>query len=133
MSAPSVRMCRRPSEDTNPEGKFRETHHLWFEAGAGDAGADGRGGRASPGRSDVQFHHDRCPRRTTDTAAYGINDTGQIVGTYFNASGSHGFLKDGSTYTTLDVPGATDTQAFGINDTGQIVGTMAMPPAVTAS
>jgi hypothetical protein len=36
---------------------------------------------------------------------------------------SHGFLKEGSTYITFDVPGATYTAASGINDTGQIVGT----------
>ena len=35
---------------------------------------------------------------------------------------SHGFLKDGATFTTINVPGATDTIAFGINDAGQIVG-----------
>jgi hypothetical protein len=53
----------------------------------------------------------------------GINATGQIVGDYGNASGLHGFLKSGSTYTTLDDPSAsTGTQALGINDSGLIVG-----------
>ena len=58
----------------------------------------------------------------TGTEASGINDTGQIAGNYGNASGGHGFLKDGSTYTTLDVPGAFATGASGINGRGQIVG-----------
>jgi hypothetical protein len=31
-------------------------------------------------------------------------------------------VKDGDTFTTIDVPGATDTQVFGINTAGQIVG-----------
>jgi probable HAF family extracellular repeat protein len=35
---------------------------------------------------------------------------------------AHGFLKDGTTFTTIDVPGATETVARGINETGQIVG-----------
>jgi len=58
------------------------------------------------------------------TGALGINDMGQIVGVYSNASGTHGFLLSGGTYTTLDDPSATTgiTVADGINDTGQIVG-----------
>jgi probable HAF family extracellular repeat protein len=56
------------------------------------------------------------------TQAFGINDGGQIVG-YFHNPRTHGFLKDGNTYTTLDVLGATNTVASGINNGGQIVGT----------
>jgi uncharacterized membrane protein len=51
----------------------------------------------------------------------GINDAGQIVG-LFDATGRHGFLKEGATFTTIDVPGAIATDAQGINDAGQIVG-----------
>ena len=58
----------------------------------------------------------------TSTSAYGINDAGQIVGSFNNATGSHGFLKDGATFTGFNVPGTTDTDASGINDAGQIVG-----------
>jgi uncharacterized membrane protein len=58
-----------------------------------------------------------------NTQAYGINSTGQISGSYSNASGAHGFLYSGGTYTTLDDPLATNgTSAQGINDMGQIVG-----------
>src|SRR5436190_1788450 len=64
------------------------------------------------------------PLATTGTSALGINDMGQIVGTYSNATGKHGFLLSGGTYTTLDDPLATaGTIAYGINDLGQIVGT----------
>jgi probable HAF family extracellular repeat protein len=54
----------------------------------------------------------------------GINGTGQIVGSYYDADRSiHGFLRDmDGNYTTLDVPGADWTQAFGINASGQVVG-----------
>ena len=38
------------------------------------------------------------------TLASGMNDTGQIVGTYADASGVHGFLLSGGSYTTLDDP-----------------------------
>ena len=58
---------------------------------------------------------------TNGTNALGINDAGQIVG-LFDATGRHGFLKDGAIFTTIDVPGAIATDAQGINDAGQIVG-----------
>jgi probable HAF family extracellular repeat protein len=55
----------------------------------------------------------------------GINNGGQIVGTYENYLGTHGFLYSSlyglSSYTTLDdVVG--NTFANGINDAGQVVG-----------
>ena len=56
------------------------------------------------------------------TNANGINDSGQIVGNFDDASGDHGFLLNNGIYTELDVPGATFTVANGINDSGQIVG-----------
>ena len=58
----------------------------------------------------------------TDTFALGINDSGLIVGFYYDAAGGHGFLLQQGTYTTLDVPGASRTYGSGINDAGQIVG-----------
>ena len=55
--------------------------------------------------------------------ALGINASGQIVGSYYDAAYiHHGFLYDQGGYTTLDVPGSTWTQAHAINDSGQIVG-----------
>jgi len=56
------------------------------------------------------------------TQPWGISDTGQIVGSYYNTT-NHGFLYNGGSVTTIDVPGATvESEAFGINDAGQIVG-----------
>jgi probable HAF family extracellular repeat protein len=57
------------------------------------------------------------------THANGINNAGQIVGWY--SSGTHSFLRTGSSVTTIDVPGSRFTQAYGINDSGQIVGSYA--------
>ena len=37
---------------------------------------------------------------------YGINNAGQIVGTYCDAVTGHGFLHVDGSYATLDVPGA---------------------------
>src|SRR5260221_8574541 len=57
------------------------------------------------------------------TLASGINDTGQIVGTYADASGVHGFLLSGGSYTTPDAPLAPQyTITQGINGAGPIVG-----------
>jgi probable HAF family extracellular repeat protein len=62
---------------------------------------------------------------TTSTAALGINNAGQIVGSYSDSGlKGHGFLYTNGTYTALDDPSANvvNTGASGINDLGQVVG-----------
>jgi len=61
---------------------------------------------------------------STGTIAYGINNSGEIVGEYFVGGGvtPHGFLYSEGIFTPLDVPGAISTYASGINDAGEIVG-----------
>lgn len=60
---------------------------------------------------------------STFTDPSGINDRGQVVGTYTDATGRpHGFLYENGTYTTLDLPGTLHNFAFGIDDAGRIVG-----------
>jgi probable HAF family extracellular repeat protein len=58
------------------------------------------------------------------TEAYGINNSGQIVGFFFDAGNTttHGFLDTGGSFINIDVPRATSTAAYGINASGQIVG-----------
>jgi probable HAF family extracellular repeat protein len=58
------------------------------------------------------------------TFVYGINSNNVVAGYYFDASGSHGFTLDGSTYSSFDRPGAASgtTAATGINDSGTVVG-----------
>ena len=53
-----------------------------------------------------------------------INDSGQVAGEYFKATGGgHGFIYSGGVYTSLDVPGASiGTAALGINAGGEVVG-----------
>jgi probable HAF family extracellular repeat protein len=65
----------------------------------------------------------------TETIARGINDLGQIVGSFRDASGDlHGFLQTGGSYVQLDYSDPFirdhDTEAYGINDHGEIVGTV---------
>ena len=59
------------------------------------------------------------------TIAQGINNRGQIVGTFSNADcgcGDQGFLLDKGTFTTLSVPDAQATIPTDINARSQIVG-----------
>src|SRR6185312_17161730 len=56
--------------------------------------------------------------------AWDINDSGQVVGLFFDQNGiAHGYLASGADYTTIDDPEALDgTMAIGLNDVGQITG-----------
>lgn len=70
------------------------------------------------------------------TAARGINDNGDIVGTFScgpagcvnplngetSAPGGHGFLFRDGVYTRIDVPGGTATVVRGVSQQGTIVG-----------
>jgi probable HAF family extracellular repeat protein len=59
----------------------------------------------------------------SSTDVLGINDLGQIVGSYADASGvTHGFLKEGDNYTTFDPPDSIFTIAYQINNSDVIVG-----------
>jgi uncharacterized membrane protein len=65
------------------------------------------------------------------TAAFDVNDRGQVVGAFPNRERTAGFSflreADGS-YTRLpDVPGSFQTVAIGINNMGQIVGAYVAP------
>jgi hypothetical protein len=58
---------------------------------------------------------------TTNTEASKINDSDQIVGTYYSPS-YHGYVKTGDTFYYFDYPSSTDTEGRGINNKGQVVG-----------
>jgi len=68
------------------------------------------------------------------TVAYGINDSGGIVGGFCDQGtngcpldlflgSSHAFMDDNGVFTQLDFPGANETTAFGVNSAGTVVGT----------
>jgi hypothetical protein len=70
------------------------------------------------------------------TTAYGINPAGDIVGTYTDKVGQHGFLRKDGQFMTIDVPsslvggspGTTlPTIARGISPDGDIVGSFTAP------
>src|ERR1039458_9822073 len=67
------------------------------------------------------------PPGSTNTTVNGMNNAGQIVGSYLDAAGgTHNFLRsgDGATYTAIVVPGseAGTTTTNAINNLGQIAG-----------
>jgi hypothetical protein len=59
-----------------------------------------------------------------DTVISGINDSGEIAGTYTLLSNkqSHGFVDSNGVFTTIDFPGSISTKVTGINEGGEIVG-----------
>jgi hypothetical protein len=57
------------------------------------------------------------------TDPFGLNNVGEIVGTYTDGPGTcHGFSLVGGTYTGIDFPGSDCTAVYGVNDSGEIVG-----------
>jgi hypothetical protein len=63
------------------------------------------------------------PAGTGNSQATGINDLGEVSGFYVDSAGmNHGFIVDGGTFETIDVPGAASTQVLGVNDQGQLSG-----------
>jgi hypothetical protein len=70
----------------------------------------------------------------SNQSAYGVNDSGQIVGIYGNGElVNSGYELSGGKYTTINVPfsGATATFAIGINDAGVIAGAWGLADEVT--
>lgn len=56
------------------------------------------------------------------TGALGVNDAGQISGSYDDAGGGHhGFVLQRGRFTRIDAPGRTVTDAWGSNDRGEVV------------
>lgn len=67
------------------------------------------------------------PSGYTDSTAFAINSTGQIVGDIYGPP-SHAALYSNGAWTDLGAfPGASSTRATGINTAGQIVGTAIFP------
>ena len=77
--------------------------------------------RAAPVYTFVNFD---VPGATGSTTAFGVNNAGQVVGTYCSPGLSQDFLRnvDGTYAIISDPAGSSSTSAYGVNDTGQIVG-----------
>jgi probable HAF family extracellular repeat protein len=55
--------------------------------------------------------------------SFGLNDRGQVVGTFQSQGVNHGFLLDDGAYTPIDIPDARSITVTDINNSGRIVGT----------
>jgi probable HAF family extracellular repeat protein len=63
------------------------------------------------------------PGSSSGSFATGINDAGEIVGTYFDSEGLHqSFVYSDGEFRTISFPGAAQTGISGINDRGDMVG-----------
>jgi len=63
------------------------------------------------------------PLAANGTAIWGVNDSGQMVGTLSNSNNnSSSFLDSGGQFTPIAYPSAVITYAMGLNDSGQVVG-----------
>jgi probable HAF family extracellular repeat protein len=60
------------------------------------------------------------------TQAFGVNDSGEVVGTYTtgtgNAAVTHGFTWKNGKYASVNISGASSTAINGVNDEGDLVG-----------
>jgi hypothetical protein len=67
------------------------------------------------------------------TVAFGIDESGRIVGGYVDVRGRlHGFLKDDAAFTVIDFTGAAATLVSKINAQGHIVGAYSNEPNTPA-
>ena len=77
------------------------------------------------------------PPPNSDTNAYGVNASGEIVGRYSDATGTHSFLDSGGNYTILNDPSAAlanSTLAAGIDNAARSLGltTAAIAPMMVS-
>lgn len=56
------------------------------------------------------------------TSAWDVNPAGDVVGSYRDSIGVHGFILTAEGFTSLNVPKAAMTRVFGINTSGAVVG-----------
>src|SRR5215472_171457 len=96
---------------------------LAVELGLGSEPASAQNTPASPASGSLSFTAINFPGGTR-TRAVGLNDRGDIVGDYFDASGvQHAYLLSQGTFTTIDPPGSIQTRGIAINNRGVIGGT----------
>jgi uncharacterized membrane protein len=56
------------------------------------------------------------------TIASGINDSGEIVGSFFDGTHTHGFVDQNGMFSQIDISGAADTYVNAVNNNGMIAG-----------
>ena len=78
----------------------------------------------TPAHSEGSYTPLSFPGAAGVTEVSGINDLGQVVGSYWSADfqTADGFLYSNGVYSTLDYPGAVGTSIIGINNSGEMIG-----------
>jgi hypothetical protein len=77
----------------------------------------------TPLAGNFRFQNIDLPIAPQTTAANGINDRGQIVGSFQDAQGSlHGYIMEGTDFQTFDFPSASLTIPAAISNSGTVVG-----------
>ncbi len=98
-------------------------HGVGVAYASGDINIGGNGNGMNWFWNGRNYSFFTVPGATYGATAGGVNDWDQISGYYVDGTGTpHGFVKNGSNYTTLDVPGALATLAFGINNLSVVTG-----------
>src|SRR5271170_6030112 len=107
-----------PFNEDNGINDFGHAVGVAYASGDINSGGNGIGSNWFWNGRDYSFF--TVPGSEVNGASVGgLNDCDQISGYYVDDSGTpHGFLKNGTKYTTLDVPGANFTLAFAINNRG---------------
>jgi len=124
--APLPEIPGMPYNNGNGINDFGHGVGVAYASGDINSGGNGLGMNWFWDGRDYSFF--TVPGATFGASVGGLNDWDQISGYYVDSTGTpHGFVKDGSNYTTLTVPGAAYTIANGINNEGVVTGLYVNP------
>ena len=120
--APLPEIPGLPYNNDNGINDFGHAVGVAYASGDINSGGNGIGSNWFWNGRDYSFF--TVPGSEVNGASVGgLNDWDQISGYYVDGAGTpHGFIKNGKSYTTLDVPGANFTLAFAINNRGEVPG-----------
>jgi hypothetical protein len=124
--APLPEIPGMPFNEDNGINDFGHGVGVAYASGDINTGGNGNGTNWFWNGRDYSFF--TVPGATYGASVGGLNDWDQISGYYVDDMGNpHGFVKNGTNYTTLDVPGAAYTIGSAINNEGAVSGLYVNP------
>jgi hypothetical protein len=103
-------------------------HGVGVAYASGDINTGGNGNGMNWFWNGRDYSFFTVPGATYGASVGGLNDWDQISGYYVDGTGTpHGFIKNGTNYTTLDAPGAAYTIGNGINNLSTVAGLYVNP------